>query len=199
MRYSINPGNRGSYPGRASLPAQADNGRSATTLISSSCRVRSKSATILLSMNCAESALQRMPVNFPRQSGYPASSAQSRSGLPTFRLYRNDVVTPALVESDIKLVDLDLADDFDGCAQMVLEAVGGETEEGIDQSIVANDCKKGLLIVECLEVNQLRCRIGNVGIICQAAVAWYIIPSLHDTVTSIRQNRWPDRTRSGRG
>ena len=39
-------------------------------------------------------------------------------------LDRDDVVTPALVETDIKLIDLDLTDTAHGCSEVVLQAVG---------------------------------------------------------------------------
>ena len=46
--------------------------------------------------------------------------------------------------------------------QMVLEAVGGETEEGIDQTIVADDRQKSLFVVERVSADQLWRRVGNV-------------------------------------
>ena len=39
-------------------------------------------------------------------------------------LDRNDVVTTALVETDIKLIDFDLTDSAHGCSEVVLQAVG---------------------------------------------------------------------------
>lgn len=40
---------------------------------------------------------------------------------PALGLHRNDVMTPVLVQPDIQLVDLDLADALDAGAQMVLQ------------------------------------------------------------------------------
>ena len=39
-------------------------------------------------------------------------------------LDRNDVVTTALVETDIKLINLDLTDTAHACSEVVLKAVG---------------------------------------------------------------------------
>ena len=48
------------------------------------------------------------------------------------RLNRDDVMATPLVEPDVKLIDLDLSDAFDGRAKVVLEAVCGEAQEGVD-------------------------------------------------------------------
>ena len=43
---------------------------------------------------------------------------------------------------------------------MVLEAVGGETEESIDEPIVADNRQKSLFVVECVGADQFWRRIG---------------------------------------
>ena len=52
---------------------------------------------------------------------------------------RLSLVASALVEADIQFVYFDLTHSSNGCAQMVLEAVGNEAEERIYKPIVADD------------------------------------------------------------
>ena len=82
--------------------------------------------------------------------------------LAAFGLDRDDVVTAAVVYADIKLVDLDLADAFDGRPEVILEAVGRQAKEGVDQAVVADNSEKRLFIVECIRPNDLGRGIGNV-------------------------------------
>ena len=70
-------------------------------------------------------------------------------------------MTAVFVESDVKLVDLDLAYAPDRGAQVVLQAVGSKAKERVDQPVVADDRKKRLLIVERIRPDQLGRRVGD--------------------------------------
>ena len=80
---------------------------------------------------------------------------------PAFCLHGNHIVTTALIDPDIELVDLNLPHAFHSCAKMVLKAVGRETQESVDQSILAQDGQQRLFVVECIGPDQLRHSIGE--------------------------------------
>lgn len=68
--------------------------------------------------------------------------------LPALRLDRNHVVATAFVKADVELVYFDLPDPFDRGAKVVLEAIGREAEESIDQPVVPDNGKQRLFVVE---------------------------------------------------
>ena len=82
---------------------------------------------------------------------------------PALRLDGNDMVAAVPVEPDIEFVDLDLPHALDGRAKMVLQAVGGQPEKGVDQAVVANDGEERLFVVERIGPDQFRRRVGNIG------------------------------------
>ena len=57
-------------------------------------------------------------------------------------------MTAVLVDPDIELVDFDLADTLDGRAQMILQRIGRDTEENIEQPVVTDDRQKRLFVVQ---------------------------------------------------
>ena len=48
-------------------------------------------------------------------------------------------MTAALIQSDIELIDFYLAYPFHRGAEVVLQAVGREPEEGVDQTVISDD------------------------------------------------------------
>lgn len=60
----------------------------------------------------------------------------------------DNVMTAALVEPDIEFIDLDLPDTVNGRPEMVLEAIGREAKERVDQTVVTDDCQQSLLVIE---------------------------------------------------
>ena len=63
------------------------------------------------------------------------------------------------VEADIEFVDLDLPHALDGRPKMVLQAVGGQPEKGVDQAVVADDGQKRLFIVQRVGMELFRRQI----------------------------------------
>ena len=65
------------------------------------------------------------------------------------------LIHPAVVESNVELVDLNLSHALDGRPKMVLETIGREAEERVNQAIVPDDCQQGLFVVESVGTDKL--------------------------------------------
>lgn len=82
--------------------------------------------------------------------------------LSALGLHRDHEMAAEPVEPDVEFVNLDLADVSDSCAKMVLQAVGRETKEGVDQPVVADDGQKRLFIVQCIGADDLWRGVGDI-------------------------------------
>src|SRR5690606_2615051 len=76
--------------------------------------------------------------------------------LSAFRLNRNDIVTSVLVETDIEFVDLNLPNSFHRGSQVILEAIRGQSEESVDQSVVADNGEECLFVIQRIRANNFR-------------------------------------------
>lgn len=65
-------------------------------------------------------------------------------------------MTSVFVEADIQLVDLNLANASNGCPEVILQAIGRETEESIDEPVVTHDRQKRLFVVQRVSPDQFR-------------------------------------------
>src|SRR5690606_12695171 len=80
---------------------------------------------------------------------------------PAFRLYGDDVLAAAPIDADIDLVDFDLPHVAHGRAQVVLERVGRDPEEDIDQPVVADLRKERLLVRDRVRADDLGRRVRD--------------------------------------
>ena len=80
-------------------------------------------------------------------------ATSARTLIPTaFSLHRNYAVTAVLIESDVKLVDVDLAYVLDSDAAVILQAISRQAQECVDEPVISNDSWR-LLIGERISAN----------------------------------------------
>jgi len=81
--------------------------------------------------------------------------------LAALGLNRDHIVASALVDPDVEFVDLDLADPLDRRPKMVLQAVGRQPEEGVDQAVIPDDGEKRLFVVQGISPDDFGGRVGD--------------------------------------
>lgn len=69
---------------------------------------------------------------------------------------------PALVDSDVKLVYLDLTDTLYGCSQVILKAVRCQAQKRVDKAVVTDNRQEGLFVVKPVGANKFRRCVRNV-------------------------------------
>lgn len=65
------------------------------------------------------------------------------------------------IKSDVELVYLDLTNPPYCRAEMILQTVSGQSQECIYEAVIPDNCKQRLLVVQCVDSDQLRCSVGN--------------------------------------
>ena len=93
----------------------------------------------------------------------------------------DDVMAPMTIQTYIQFVDLDLSEVVDGRPKMVLETVGRDAEEYVDQTVVSDDRQKRLFVVQGVHPDQFRRRVRDVDHVH--------IVARHDAI--VRPQRYP--------